>query len=161
MLCKLCGSCKLLPTDCVLGEELVETGIQIGSGGFADVWQGTYSGMSVAVKRLRVGENDDLTKLYKVCGVNPSGMSAEEHAQRFCKEVVIWKRLSHPNVLPLLGISTNGNALRMISKLMNHGNITAYLRAQPSANRLQLVSPIPPHSRTPSKLTSWPMSAKV
>jgi len=74
VLCKLCGLCKLLPTDCVLGEELFETGTQIGSGGFADVWQGTYSGMQVAIKRLRVGENDDLMKLYKVSGVNLFGM---------------------------------------------------------------------------------------
>jgi len=76
MLCKLCGSYKLLPTDCVLGEELVETGTQIGSGGFADVWQGTYGGMQVAIKRLRVGGNDDLTKLHKVSSVNHSGMGA-------------------------------------------------------------------------------------
>ncbi|KAF9652316.1 kinase-like protein [Thelephora ganbajun] len=124
VLCKLCGSCQLLPTRCVLGDELVETGIQIGSGGFADVWQGVYGEMHVAIKRLRFSERDDLTKMYK----------------RFCKEVVIWKRLSHPNVLPLLGISTNGNALCMISKLMSYGNIMAYLRAQPSANRLLLLA---------------------
>lgn len=74
VLCKLCGLYKLLPTDCVLGEELVETGTQVGSGGFADVWQGTYGGMQVAIKRLRVGENDDITKLYKVSSVKLSGM---------------------------------------------------------------------------------------
>jgi hypothetical protein len=68
VLCKLCGICQLLPTECVLGDELVETGIQIGSGGFADVWQGTYGGLQVAVKRLRVCERDDLTKIYKVSG---------------------------------------------------------------------------------------------
>jgi len=59
-----------------LGEELVETGIQVGSGGFADVWQGTYGGMQVAIKRLRVGEKDDLPKLYKVSGIYLSGMGA-------------------------------------------------------------------------------------
>lgn len=66
MLCKLCGLCQLLPTECLLGDELVETGIQIGSGGFADVWQATYGGMQVALKRLRVRERDDFTKIYKV-----------------------------------------------------------------------------------------------
>ena len=60
----------------MLGEELVETETQIGSGGFADVWQGTYDGMQVAIKRLRVGENDDLMKIYKVGSFKPSGMGA-------------------------------------------------------------------------------------
>lgn len=68
MLCKLCGVCQLLPAECVLGDELVEAGIQIGSGGFADVWQGTYKGTQVAIKRLRVRERDDFTKVYKVSG---------------------------------------------------------------------------------------------
>lgn len=72
-LCKLCGSCQLLPTDCVLGEELVEMGTRVGSGGFADVWQGTCGGMQVAVKRLRVGEKGDSTKLYKVSVVRTLG----------------------------------------------------------------------------------------
>lgn len=66
VLCKLCGLCQLLPTECVLGDGLVVTGIQIGSGGFADVWQGTYRGMQVAIKRLRVLERDDLAKIYRV-----------------------------------------------------------------------------------------------
>lgn len=66
MLCKLCSLCQLLPTECVLGDELVGTGIQIGSGGFADVWEGTYGGVQVAIKRLRVGERDDFAKIYKV-----------------------------------------------------------------------------------------------
>ena len=75
-LCKLCGSRQLLPTDCVLGEELVETRTQIGCGGFADVFQGTYRGTQVAIKRLRVNEKGDLTKLHKVSGINLFGMAA-------------------------------------------------------------------------------------
>ena len=69
VLCKLCGLSQLLPAECVLGHELVETGIQIGRGGFADVWQGTYKGMQVAVKKLHVHEKDDFIKIYKVNNV--------------------------------------------------------------------------------------------
>ena len=64
-LCKLCGLSKLLPTGCVLGHELVETGRQIGRGGFADVWQGTYRGTQVAIKQLHVHGRVDFTKIYK------------------------------------------------------------------------------------------------
>jgi hypothetical protein len=60
----------------VLGEELVETKIRIGSGGFADVWQGTYGGMQVAIKRLRFDEKEDITKIYKVSGTNFLGTAA-------------------------------------------------------------------------------------
>jgi hypothetical protein len=66
VLCRLCGLSQLLPPEYVLGHELVETGIQIGRGGFADVWQGTYRGAQVAIKQLRVHEKDDFTKIYKV-----------------------------------------------------------------------------------------------
>ena len=66
VLCKLCGLCQLLPTGYVLGDGLIETKLRIGSGGFADVCQGTYGEMRVAIKRLRVDEGDDFTKIYKV-----------------------------------------------------------------------------------------------
>jgi hypothetical protein len=69
----MCGSCQLLPTDCVLGEGLVETITRVGSGGFADVWQGTYGGMQVAIKQLRVDEKGVFKKLYKVSGTSLSG----------------------------------------------------------------------------------------
>lgn len=66
VLCKLCGFSQLLPTECMLGYELVETGIQIGRGGFADVWKGTYRGTQVAIKQLHVHEKDNFTKIYRV-----------------------------------------------------------------------------------------------
>jgi len=66
VLCRLCGLSQLLPIECVLGHELIETGIQIGRGGFADVWQGTYRGTKVAIKQLHVYEKEDFTKIYKV-----------------------------------------------------------------------------------------------
>ena len=81
--------------------------------------------------------------------------------QRFCTEVVIWRKLAHPNILPLLGISTNGGNLCMISRLMSHGTIMAYLSTRPSANRLMLVSPMRPKSSTPSKSISWLMLVEV
>jgi len=68
VLCKLCDSCQLLPAECVLGDQLVDTGTKLGSGGFADVWGGTYGGKPVAIKRLRVLERDNFTKIYKVSG---------------------------------------------------------------------------------------------
>jgi hypothetical protein len=65
VLCKLCGLCQLLPTECVLGDELAVTEVRVGSGGFADVWQGSYWGIQVAIKQLRVYGEDNFTKTYR------------------------------------------------------------------------------------------------
>jgi hypothetical protein len=71
VLCRLCGLSQLLPTECALGHELVETGIKIGRGGFADVRRGTYRGMQVAIKQLHVHEKDEFTEIYKVSYLVP------------------------------------------------------------------------------------------
>jgi len=59
--------------------------------------------------------------------------------QRFCKEVVTWKTLQHPNVLPLIGVTTSETQFVMVSDWMVNGNINDFVRARPDANRLELV----------------------
>ena len=63
--------------------------------------------------------------------------------QRLCREVIIWKRLSHPNVLPLLGVSVSKSPqhFRIISEWMPNGNVTEYTKSNPEVNRLRLASP--------------------
>jgi serine/threonine protein kinase len=64
--------------------------------------------------------------------------------QRLCREVLTWKRLSHPNILPLLGVSVSKNPrhFRIISEWMPNGNVMEYINSNPEANRLRLVSPV-------------------
>ena len=64
--------------------------------------------------------------------------------QRLCREVLIWKRLSHPNILPLVGVSVakNPRHFRIISEWMPNGNVMEYTRSNPRANRLRLVSSV-------------------
>ena len=59
--------------------------------------------------------------------------------QRFCKEVVTWKSLRHPNVLPLVGVTMSEGQLAMVSDWMVNGNINDFVKAHPDANRLELV----------------------
>ena len=61
--------------------------------------------------------------------------------QRFCKEVITWKALRHPNVLPLLGVVVTGNQFAMVSEWMTNGNINQFVKAHQDANRFELVSP--------------------
>ena len=59
--------------------------------------------------------------------------------QSFCKEVVPWNALCHPNVLPLLGVTTDKNQLAMISEWMGNGNINEFIKAHWEANSFELV----------------------
>jgi len=63
--------------------------------------------------------------------------------QRFCREIIGWKRLSHPNILPLLGVSVSADPqnFRIVSDWMRNGNVMEYTRSNPEVNRLRLVSP--------------------
>ena len=59
--------------------------------------------------------------------------------QKFCREVVIWKFLRHPNVLPLLGVTMTETRFAMISDWMANGNINEFVKANPGVDRLKLV----------------------
>ena len=55
-----------LPDSMVITEKIAVTDKILGSGGFADVKTGTYMGHLVAVKIVRVTEQDDLLMIRKV-----------------------------------------------------------------------------------------------
>lgn len=50
-----------------------------------------------------------------------------------------WKTLRHPNVLPLLGVTTTGNRLVTVSEWMVKGNINEFVKVDINADRLGLV----------------------
>ena len=62
-------------------------------------------------------------------------------------EVMTWKVLCHPNVLPLMGVTMDGNQLAMVSEWMVNGNITEYIAAHGEVNRFELVR---------SRFLRWP-----
>lgn len=53
-------------------------------------------------------------------------------------EVLVWKFLKHPNVVPLLGMSKTSPPY-MVSQWMPHGTITAFLQYRPAESRLKYV----------------------
>ena len=112
--------------------------------GFTDLWKRDWNGGKVAVKSLRFAPDDDRDKTIKVtfAGRQISGIARGTHArlQRFCKEVLLWKRLNHPNILTFYGASTNQNQFSLVCPWMESGNVLSYTRKNPKANRLRLVS---------------------
>ena len=113
-----------------------------GHGGFADIWKGRHRGQEVAAKVLRIYETSDLEQIRKVSSllfiVSISKLQCP--TQRFCKEVVMWKALRHPNVLPLVGVTMIGRRFVMVSEWMENGNINTFVKTHPDVNRLELAS---------------------
>lgn len=117
----LCSFHEILPSSHIIGGDLVKLGDgAIACGGFADVWKGEHNGKKVCIKVLRVSLNDSTGR-----------------RQTFFKEAVVWKRLSHPNVVPFLGVTTNPP--QFVSEWMPHGTLTHYVTENASANRIALL----------------------
>jgi len=69
--------------------------------------------------------------------------------QRLFQEIIIWRRLSHPNVLPVLGVSLELFPLCIITEWMVDGNIVDFTSEHPEVNPLRLVRPISVFPSTP------------
>ncbi|KAI6014350.1 kinase-like domain-containing protein [Pisolithus marmoratus] len=83
-------------------------------GGEAIVYRGKLrpEGTLVAVKMFRFGHRSDTAVL-----------------KTMLQEVHVWSKLEHPNVLPLLGITTKfDNTISIISKWMKKGNAHEYVQ---------------------------------
>ena len=52
---------------------------------------------------------------------------------------MVWKTLSHPNILPLLGVTRTWNRFVLVSEWMENSNINVFVKVHPDANRLGLV----------------------
>ena len=137
----ICSGSMTLPSSYTVSGDLTKIGDEPAAyGGFADVWEGTHCDTKVCIKALRVTLNDD-PALAKVRTSTPFFVSTEEHLwalQSFFKEVIIWKRLRHPNIVSFIGVTTK--PLQMVSEWMPNGTLTKYVENNPSANRIGLVS---------------------
>jgi serine/threonine protein kinase len=72
----------------------------------------------------------------------------------------VWKRLTHKNIVPLLGITPT--PLQLISDWMPGGDLTEYIKKDPNVGRLDLVG-APPVAFDPTltSVTSYLMSLKA
>lgn len=60
--------------------------------------------------------------------------------------MVIWKKLSHENVLPFHGVDMTNFQLALVYDWVEFGNINQYLNSYPGVSRTRLVSS---HRRIP------------
>jgi serine/threonine protein kinase len=60
--------------------------------------------------------------------------------QKFGREALIWRQLSHPNLLPFFGLYVLDNRLCLISPWMDNGDLKRFLGNAPSGiDRVSLV----------------------
>ncbi|KZT57522.1 kinase-like protein [Calocera cornea HHB12733] len=107
-------------------------------GMFFDVWRGNYHEGGDLSRPIVVA-----LRLFRGRGI----LENDANRQRLLNEVRQWKTLSHPNILPILGVSRPPwyyihSQLLLISVWMDNGKIMEYLYAHPDADRLRLLQHI-------------------
>ncbi|KAJ7895954.1 kinase-like domain-containing protein [Mycena olivaceomarginata] len=106
---------------------LEKVGPQVAGGGFGDIFKGLVGGQSVAVKSMRQFKDDDVRVSLKKLG----------------REAVIWRQLSHPNLLPFFGLYVFDNRPSLISPWMDNGDLKNFLNNAPSdINRIALITDV-------------------
>ncbi|KZT18166.1 kinase-like protein [Neolentinus lepideus HHB14362 ss-1] len=93
----------------------------IDGGGFADIYRGMWRGQPVAVKRFRIYLSD-------------SDERRRDNENKSSQEVLIWRNLNHPRLLPLLGVEWETISVpALVSPWMECGDINKYIKDhQPS-----------------------------
>jgi len=150
----------ILPTSYTLSSvPLVVDRQPVASGGSGDLYEGTFNGSRACVKRGRVYSKDGPGKAIKVHHPDSFLHAAiNEITQTLYQEAVVWKRLHHQHIVPLLGVTSP--PLQLISEWMPGGDLTEYIKKHPDTDGLNLVC-FPPVTFGPALISAiscvmWP-----
>ncbi|KXN83468.1 putative serine/threonine-protein kinase drkC [Leucoagaricus sp. SymC.cos] len=110
-------SIRVYPTSCKLDGVVCNFSVPLTSGGFADIFRGQYQGHAVCVKKVYLEVTQD----------NTSRVRAQ------AKEFALWAHLSHPNILPFLGVyeppkQRKSDMICIVSQYMPNGNLFTYVK---------------------------------
>ncbi|KAF9789351.1 kinase-like domain-containing protein [Thelephora terrestris] len=118
-LSQICKHWRMLPVQYMLcGELSIPTDPHpVASGAITDTYQSTLDGDRVYIKRAR-----------KFLEISEDSIYAE---------VILWKHMDHPNILPLLGVT--GIPFQPVLKWVAGGNLMEYITRHPLTDRLGLL----------------------
>ncbi|KAI5122336.1 hypothetical protein M0805_002503 [Coniferiporia weirii] len=98
-------------------------------GGYCDIFFGECTVQTpdphkkkVAVKRLRIHIQGD-----------------RDFAKRLAKELKVWSKLAHQNILPLLGFLLEGPYPSLVSEWMDNGPVSQYIRNNVDCDVLRMI----------------------
>ena len=144
---ELCSSRAILPTSYKLpGELSFSTMWPVSSCGSADIYRGTLDEVDVCIKQLRIYIN--VAKFKQV--PHSHNLQLDHHIligfKALCREVIIWKNLNHPNIVPFKGVTLQPPQL--VSEWMPGGHLHEYIKNNHCANLIDLASPpLPSYQR--------------
>ncbi|KAF9789172.1 kinase-like domain-containing protein, partial [Thelephora terrestris] len=118
---KVCGAKRTLPSSYQISGRLSLSSSPPIFGAFCNVHTGFLGPEEVGIKRFRVTAAGD-----------PAPVE-----QALCEEAVVWKHLSHPNIVPFKGVTFR--PLQLVSEWMPCGEIKEYIKENPQANLLSLL----------------------
>ncbi|KAF8351893.1 kinase-like domain-containing protein, partial [Amanita rubescens] len=127
--------CKLLAKTPVIPKSIFMTGVnarmcslasRIGIGGFGCVFEGEYQGTRVALKVLYKVRRDDV-RMIVLSAMTNANLSC---LQDFCREALVWRSLSHPYIMPLLGIYEEQSLYFLVSPYMENGTLADWRNNQ-------------------------------
>ena len=103
------------------------------------VYEGTLDGSKVRIRRVRVrpGRDPQKAKEVRTRRYVPPVLRHSRIPQMFNQVVAVSKHLKHPNIVPLLGVTTE--PLELISEWMPGGELLGYIAGHPDADRLSLL----------------------
>ncbi|KAJ7819527.1 kinase-like domain-containing protein, partial [Mycena leptocephala] len=96
----------------------------VAGGGFGDIYKGVISEHVVAIKIIKVYDYSDKQAVLKAFG----------------REALIWRQLSHPNLLPFLGIYHVEGRPCLVSPWMENGNVMQFLKIYRNFSEQQRLS---------------------
>ncbi|KAJ7306663.1 kinase-like domain-containing protein [Mycena albidolilacea] len=103
-----------------------KVGAQVAAGGFSDIWKGLIRGQIVSIKMVRIFQDSDVEAVLRI--------------KDFGREALIWRQLSHPNLLPFFGLYYLEGGLCLVSPWMENGHLIQFLKnASPDTDRLSLI----------------------
>ena len=117
----------------------------IRAGGYADTWEATLNGRDVVLESYRsyeVGDIECTTRVRNYCFF--AHRTVYTASQRYHTEVLAYVQLSHPNVVPFVGItSTPDHPFSLLLNAAGYVGLREYLSQNPGADKLKLVRRLP------------------
>ncbi|KIL54563.1 hypothetical protein M378DRAFT_753083 [Amanita muscaria Koide BX008] len=107
----------------------------IAAGGSGEVWEASWQGLD---NNRLIGTPKALpmavVKLVRIPPLRDEVQKAKRY-KRMKRELLLWSKLNHPHILPLVGIARvegDANLPAFVSPWMENGNIMEYLKQNPS-----------------------------
>ncbi|KAG6824620.1 hypothetical protein H0H92_006320, partial [Tricholoma furcatifolium] len=116
----------LFPTSYELQGVVQESPHPVDAGGIADIYKGSFQGQAVCLKAIRLYERKKI----------------EYASKQLSKEAILWRQLSHPNILAIYGLSRLQERICIVAPWMENGDVNKYLTDKPATPRLPLAADV-------------------